>query len=630
MIVATDVGGTFTDYVLFSDGKLQAFKALTTKPPSRGIIEQLGNSQISEFSHGTTVAVNAILERKGEHVTFFTTKGFKDLVHIGRQARTNVYSFKCDRPKIPVGQIVEINERMGQDGMVITPLSTDDLELNAQESSKHGKTAVIGLINSYSNPENEITAKEILTKYYKTVITSHDIRREIREYDRFSTAIMEGYTLPIVQNYLKALKPLSNQFYIMQSNGGKTNPENIRAVNMIMSGPAGGVAATQALCARLKIDNAIAYDMGGTSVDVSAILNGVPVYTDIMTISDIPIKTLAIDIESIGAGGGSIAWVDDGGALKVGPQSAGSNPGPACYNQGGNEFTVSDANLILGVLGGKISELELNGGKAIEAGKQLCHLLNMDIMELCQGVIRIVNNNMVSALKRISIGKGYDPRNFTLVSFGGAGPMHCCAIANIVGIKKIVIPPFAGAFSALGILSAPVRFDYIRTILIPVDEALQMIPEVVQEFKSDLHKKLGDKYPDPFSQVSMDIRYIGQGHEINIELGDNVVSAFHNRHEQLFGYKMPDNPIEVVNVKMVGEVPGKDMPISKYKKGEPQIKDKRDVYPEKNVSVYNKDFFGGIVEGPCIIEENTTTVFVASDWTAELDEFGILHLEYGV
>ncbi|MCK5559744.1 MAG: hydantoinase/oxoprolinase family protein, partial [Thermoplasmata archaeon] len=443
----------------------------------------------------------------------------------------------------------------------------------------------------------EIVAETVLSNYFTKVVSSHSVRREIREYERFCTALIEGYCLPVVSNYMNNLNPLTPEFYIMQSNGGRSHIEHLWAVNMIKSGPAGGVAATQALSKTLGISNAIAYDMGGTSADVSAIVDGAPIYTDTIRITGLPIKTLAIDIESIGAGGGSVAWVDDGGALKVGPQSAGAHPGPACYYQGGKEFTVSDANLINGVLGKNISKIELHGDKALAAGKPLCQTLDMDIMQLSSGMLQIVNNNMVSALKKISIGKGYDPRTFALVAFGGAGPMHACAIAEAIGIKRVIIPSMAGAFSAVGILTAPVRFDYVRTILLPLESAMERVSMISKEFQGDLSEKLKVRDNSAISYVSLDLRYSGQGHEINIPISDNIAAAFQARHETLFGFTMVDNPIEVVNVKMVAEVPANELPPNKFSQSSPKVRDSRNVNSEKNVGVYNRDFHDSSIEG---------------------------------
>ena len=628
MRVSTDVGGTFTDYVFFENNKINAFKTLTTKDPSKGILKEIGEKNISEFSHGTTAAVNAVIEKKGAPVIFFTTKGFKDIVNIGRQTRKNIYSFICETPKIPVKHIVEIEERTLSSGDIIKKLNIDNLKEEAKvKYSGHEPVAVIGFLNSYVNPKNEIQAEKFLSDYFATVIPSYKVRREIREYERFSTAIVDGYISPLINNYLKNLDSISKNFYVMQSNGGKSDIQNLRTINMLMSGPAGGTSACEVLCKKLGLKNAIAFDMGGTSADVSAIVNGSPLYTDTIQVSDIPIKTLAIDIESIGAGGGSIAWIDDGGILKVGPTSSGSIPGPACYNLGGKEFTVSDANLLNGILGSKISEINLIKNKAIKASKSICNSLNIDSKKLSSGVLKIVNNNMVSAIKRISIGRGYDPRDFTLISFGGAGPMHACALADSIGIKHIIIPPFAGVFSAFGIMFASVRFNYIQTILSSIENSENLIQNIINDFHLDLKEKLSNNYENIVCHLSLDLRYKGQGHQINVPLTDDFESIFHKKHHSLFGFNMKSIPIEVVNIKMVAEMPSLQFNMEKKLKKIPKKRDVREVGSLGEVNIYFRDFYNSEIEGPCIIEEKTTTTLVDKNWKVYLDYYDIMHLE---
>lgn len=628
MKVSTDVGGTFTDYIIQENGRIKAYKTLTTKDASTGILKEVGVKKISEFSHGTTAAVNAVIERRGAPVIFFTTKGFKDIINIGRQTRKQVYSFICEKPQIPVKHIIEIEERTLSNGEIVKKLDIEKLKNEAKvKYSGHESVAVVGFLNSYINPQNEIQAEKILSEYFSTVISSYKVRREIREFERFITAIIDGYISPLLNNYLKHLDSISKNFYIMQSNGGKSHLQNLKAVNMLMSGPAGGMSACEVICRKLGLKNAIAFDMGGTSADVSAIVNGSPLYTDTIYVSDIPIKTLAIDIESIGAGGGSIAWIDDGGILKVGPISSGSIPGPACYNLGGNEFTVSDANLLNGILGRKISNITLNKSKAMEVANHFCNSLNLDSMQLSSGVLKIVNNNMVSAIKRISIGRGYDPRDFSLISFGGAGPMHACALADSIGIKQIIIPPFAGAFSAFGIMFAAVRFNYIQTILSSVEESVNLIPDIINDFHLDLKKKLLENYENVIYHISLDLRYKGQGHQIEVPLTDDLESTFHKKHQSLFGFNMISNPIEVVNIKMVAELPSQEFIMEKKSKKLPKLRDQRTLGSLGDVNIYYRDFYESIIDGPCIIEEKTTTTFVDNDWRVYLDCNDIMHLE---
>jgi N-methylhydantoinase A len=314
--------------------------------------------------------------------------------------------------------------------------------------------------------------------------------------------------------------------------------------------------------------------------------------------------------------------------LKVGPQSAGSNPGPACYDRAGNDFTVSDANLLLGVLGESISGINLDTELAKKAGHRICRVLNKNTLQLSQGVISIVNNNMVSALKNYSLSRGYDPRTFTLIAFGGAGPMHACALAEALGINKIVIPAQAGAFSALGILNAPERFDYVRTMLKPLDEAQDLIPMVIQDFNNDLKDKLGDEFQKATTYPSLDIRYYGQGHEINVAFSEEIESRFNEKHRSIFGFNVPENPLEVVNVKLVAELSAEKINLPKYANSTPEIHNIREVSNYGQIEVYLKDFYGYSVKGPCIVMDSTTTILVKKCWQAELDLNGILHLEY--
>ena len=627
MRASTDVGGTFTDYVLLQDGKLKAFKTLTTPEPSTGILRELEGLELEAFSHGTTVAVNAIIQRKGVETVLFTTKGFRDVVHVGRQSRTELYSFLSPKPQLPLTRIEEVEERTLADGSVEGEPDTEKLLELARPHAQDCEAAVVCFLNSYVNPHNELKAARALEGLFPTVVASHQVRREIREYERFSTAVMEGYTAPLVHDYIEKLKLLSTDFSVMQSNGGKVWPEYMKVVNMVMSGPAGGVAATEALCRRLGIENAIAYDMGGTSADISALVDGRPLYTDTVEVTGIPLKTLAIDIESIGAGGGSIAWLDDGGSLKVGPGSAGSVPGPACYGQGGKDFTVSDANLLAGVLGERVSTVALSSALAEKAARPLCAKLGMTPVQLAEGVIRVVDSNMTAATRKVSVGRGYDPRNFALVSFGGAGPMHSCAIASALGMKQIVIPPMAGAFSALGIMFAPVRFDYLRTLLKPLDAALELIPGVVEEFYNDLRGKLGDKHTRAQGLVSLDMRYQGQGHQLEIPLTGEPSAAFHKRHGELFGFTLEDSGMEVVNVKMVAELPGQELPLASFPHRQAQTTGSRTLQPYGKVPVYLRNFHGSEVSGPCIIQDETTTVRVDEGWQARLDNNDVLFLE---
>ena len=618
MIVSVDIGGTFTDYIMYHHGKIKTYKKLTTRNPEDGIRRELKNKKIEEFYHGSTIAVNAILERRGEKVILVTTKGFGTLYKIGRQNRREIYSFTPQREKIPVYDFIEVDERVLSNGKIEREL--DEKELEEKIKRKKGSSCAILFINSYANPENEIKAKKILKKYCNYVVASYEVRREIREYERLSTTVIESYIYPLLKSYFGRIKEVGRKIYVMQSNGGKIEERYVKGINTIMSGPAGGVAAGEFLSRIFNEGNMLTYDMGGTSADIGMIVDGNPLYTSTIYVDGIPIKATSMDIISIGSGGGSIAWIDDGFSLRVGPRSAGSKPGPACYSLGGKEFTVTDADLLLGILGEEISGIKLDKKMAVRAAGKFLDKLNLDIEEFTRGVIKIVNNNMAMALKKISIEKGYDPRNFTLLAFGGAGPMHACSLAEEVGIKKIIIPPMAGTFSSLGILLSPLRYDYTKTILKNIEDSAEYINEAIEEFEKDVKKKLRNYR----IHVSLDMRYRGQGHELNVPLSEYIKEDFRKIHEKIFGFSM-DEMIEVVNINLVATSIERDIKLPKVEMGENRIKGRRTYNFERKIPVYSISNFRECSN--CIIEADTHTVFVKEGWNARINEFGAIIME---
>ncbi len=617
MIVSTDIGGTFTDYIVLEKGRLRAYKKLTTENVADGIKRELRG--VDEFHHGSTVGINALLERKGVRVALITTRGFGTLHRIGRQSRLNLYSFLPRREHLPVHRVIEVEERVSARGEVLKEL--DDRELATKLEDCDCDAAAIVFINSYVNPENEIKAKDIASRYFEYVFTSHEVRREIREYEREATTVIEAYIYPIVERYLRELSGIGREFYVMQSNGGKLMPRYLKGINTLMSGPAGGVAASEYLGKLMGIENILTYDMGGTSADMGLVVDGSPVYASTIYVDAIPIRVTSIEILSIGAGGGSVAWLDDAKSLKVGPRSAGSLPGPACYGKGGKEFTVTDANLMLGVLGERISEIRLHRELAEKAAEALGRELNLSTPEIAEGVIRIVNNNMALAMKKISLSRGYDPRNFTLFSFGGAGPMHACSLAHEVGIRRIVVPPMAGAFSSLGILLAPVRYDSKITILKKLDRGMELIPELVMEFRKKADEILGDYE----LSVSLEMRYSGQGHELTVPLTENLRKEFEELHRRVFGFTM-DEEIEIVNVSFVA-TKRREIKLPKMKAGENRIKEKRVYRFSEKIPVYPERNFREC-EGPCIVEASTTTILVEEGWSARMNEWGAIVMEW--
>ncbi len=617
MIVSTDVGGTFIDFVVIENGKLLAYKKLRGKEIKRDIEEELG--PVKEFHHGTTVGINALLERKGEKVTLVTTKGFGTLYRIGRQRRLNLYSLTPRREKLPVEQVLEIEERTLHTGEILKPL--DEERLRDVMEQINGKSVCVVLLNSYANPANEIRAKEILKERFQNVFISSEVRREIREYERLSTTVVEAYINPVVKDYLLSLSHLGNNFYVMQSNGGKNTIERIKGIATLMSGPAGGLAAAEYFSHLLSIPNIITYDMGGTSADVGGIVKGHPLYTSQIEVDGMPIRVTSMDIISIGAGGGSIAWLDDGLRLHVGPKSAGAVPGPACYARGGKNFTVTDANLLLGILGRGISGVLLKKDFAISAGKKIAQEINLDVEELAEGVRRIVNTNMSAAIKKISIGKGYDPRNFVLVAYGGAGPMHATSLAKEVGIRKVLVSPMPGAFSSLGVLLSPIRYDYTKTFYMKYEDAMPLIEKELRKFEMQV-KSMMKNYE---IRVNLQMRYRGQGHEIEVPLREDSKTLFEKLHRELYNFTM-DDEVYVINAIFVATM-HRNIPIPRVKIKENCVKEWRTYKFENKIPVYDTSHFRECT-GPCIIEEKTSTVLVEEGWKARMGKFGEILMEW--
>ncbi len=483
-----------------------------------------------------------------------------------------------------------------------------------------GESVAVLFLNSYANDENEREIKKIVKKKFENVFISSEVRREIREYERLATTVVEAYIYPVIKGYLSSLKDMGREAYVMQSNGGKSSFKLVKGVNTLMSGPAGGIAASEFFSQILGEKNVITYDMGGTSADIGAIVNGKPLYTNQIDVQGIPIRVTSMDILSIGAGGGSVAWVDDGLRLRVGPVSAGAVPGPACYGRGGEKFTVTDANLLLGVLGEEISGVKLKKELAVRAGKKIGEKIGMSVEELAEGVRRIVNNNMAMVIKKISISRGYDPRDFVLFAYGGAGPMHACAIAREVGIRKIVVPPMPGAFSSFGILLAPVRYDYTETIYKKYEEALPQVDEVRKKFEREIKEKMKNYE----IHIALRMRYRGQGHEIEIPYDENAREKFEAKHEELYGFKMNDD-VYVIDAIFIATMK-RELKLPRFFGKSKEIKGMREYMFSGRIPVYTIEHFDEC-EGPCIVESETATILIESGWRGEIGNCGEIKME---
>lgn len=642
-----DVGGTFTDFVVLHDGAVQIHKRPSTPHnQAEGIVAGLGEAQLDLTSltlvHGSTVATNALLERKGGRAALLTTQGFTDVLEIGRQNRPLLYSF--DQPKaspiIPRQWRFAVPERLDWQGQVITPLDEDAVRQAAEKLVEQGiESLAIAFLFSFVNPTHEQRAAEIVRSLAPEIFLSisSEILPEYREFERVATTAMNAYVQPPVARYLRSLSHQlpSAPLHIMQSSGGVIGIEQAadQAARLALSGPAGGVVGAFHVARQAdgEAPQIITFDMGGTSTDV-ALCDGKIGFTNESTIADLPLRLPAVDIHTVGAGGGSIAWIDEGGALCVGPHSAGAVPGPACYGRGGTQTTVSDANLVLGrldptrFLGGQATLDETAAQRAVEA---IATPLNLSIEAAAQGIVRVANAAMERALRRVSVERGHDPRRFTLVPFGGAGPLHACELAQSLGICEILIPLYPGALSALGMLLADEVHDTARSILQPLDELIKA-PQALQSLSE------GE------GQNALDLRYRGQSYEITIPLSQPVSAealhetgeAFHLEHEKRYGHARREQPVEAVTLRRRMSRPGalRTLPKPNLPNGEPSLCDEKFVWFEGDTPLPTPCFQRGDLplhfeqNGPLLIFQFDTTIVVAPHWKLRVDEWGNLRL----
>jgi N-methylhydantoinase A len=530
-VLGVDVGGTFTDAVFLADGRVATAKVPTEARQEDSVLaaaRAVGASGVERFTHGTTIATNALLERKGARTAFVATAGFEHLLHLRRQARAHLYRL-CEphpEPLVPLDACFGVRERIGRDG-VLEPLDLDSIpDLDAE-------AVAVCLLFSFRDASHErAVAAEIRRRLPDAhVVASHEVAPEFREYERASTTAVDAYLGPVVSRYLRSLaarcpgaglpEPL-----VMRSSGGVAElAEAARHPAIaLVSGPAAGVVGAARICALSGIRDAISLDMGGTSTDVCLIADGAAERASERHVGGLPLRLPTIDLHTVGAGGGSIVWRDEGGAVRVGPRSAGADPGPACYGRGGEEPTVTDANLLLGRLPGRLAGgLELD----VEAAERA--LMSFDPAD----VVEVVNAEMLRALRVVSVERGHDPRDFALVAFGGAGPLHACELADELGIRTVLVPAAAGVLSALGLAVGDERRDRVRSYLCRLDEA--------GELPSD---------------GEADLRYVGQSFELTVPIEPELAQAFHRAHEARYGYADPTRPIELVAVRTADVRPG--------------------------------------------------------------------------
>lgn len=674
--LAIDIGGTFTDLVALDEatGEITLEKALTTPDNfADGVIHAIRMSGldpkvVTQFVHGTTVVVNALTERQGAKVALVTTRGFRDVLEIQRGNRTDMYNMFYEKPKpfVPRRYRFEVSERVSFRGDILIPLSEDEVAEIAERCKREEIEAIaVCFVHAYANQAHEMRTGEIIERVCPdiAVTLSHEITQEWREYERTNTTVMNAYVKPATTRYLSTLDRelsamgLVGPKYAMQSNGGTTTFAQAQRVpiHLVESGPVGGVIGAGVLAEATGDKSIISFDMGGTTAKVSLIDHGqIKIDTAYhleksTTWAGYPVLIPVVDIVEVGAGGGSIAWIDAGGALNVGPLSAGADPGPACYDLGGTEPTVTDANLLTGRLSADYflgGQMKLNSAKAEAAVRKIAEPFGLSITDAALGIIRLTNANMQAALERVSIERGYDPRDFTLVASGGAGGLHGATLARELKLRKVIVPQAPGQFSAWGMLMTNLRHDFIRTHVSDCDAAnLDEIRSIFVELDREATEQfVAEEFPQDRVWIErfLDLRYRGQEHTVRAPIRadelegsqlESVIARFHDLHEQAYSFRQ-DDPVEIVNFHVVGwgRVDKPDFVPRTIAGADIEAADKgtRPVVFERERTVESRVFERGLlptgatIEGPAVIEEPACTTIVCPLQRVTVDEFGNL------
>lgn len=679
MRVATDIGGTFTDLVHLDPktGAVGVTKVPTTPANfATGVVASLRKAAFdlpdtTFFVHGSTIIINALTERKGAKTALITTKGFRDVLEIGRANRPDLYNLYYIKPKpfVPRYLRLEVRGRMNFKGEELEPLNEADVRQAVELCQKEGVAAIaVCLLHSYANASHEVRCRQLLRELAPDipVTASYEITQEWREYERSNTAVLNSYVLPTAQFYLNNLEKslaelgIAKVYHLMQSNGGTATFDRGKQapINAVESGPVAGVIGAAVIGKLIDEPNVISLDVGGTTAKTSLVKNGAPRITTEYKIewragyAGYPILAPTIDIVEIGAGGGSIAWIDEAGALRLGPVSAGADPGPACYGQGGAQPTVTDANVLAGrinpdyFLGG---EIKLAVEKSQQAMQPLADHFNLTLAETALGIIRLADAHMINAIKLVSVRRGHDPRDFVLVAFGGGGAMHAAALARELRVKKVIIPTQPGVFSAWGMLMTDLRQDFVRTFIRRTDQIqATALTEIFAELETQAMHNLAEQgAPEEriFFQRFADMRYKGQEHTVKVPVPGGQLEAtqlqdinelFQQLHQQAYTFRL-EAAIELVNYHLTAfgavekpaltKLSGGPADLEQARKGERPVN-----YDEFGVHaspIYERDLLplNRPIPGPMIIEEPTSTTVVFPDQQVTRDEYGFLHIE---
>jgi N-methylhydantoinase A len=657
--VGVDTGGTFTDFVYKTPEGWKVYKTLSTpENPAQAILEGLrviGDNLPRYIVHGTTVATNTLLERKGAKTAFVTNKGFKDIIEIGRQNRERLYDlhYRREKPLVPRHLRFEVDCRVNSKGQIVKDIDPKEVEGLIETLRREGVEAVaVCFLFSFLNPRQEEFVGKLIREKLKGVYVSvsSEILPEFREFERASTTVVNAYVAPKMARYIQTLKEgisPKDKLVIMQSSGGVISADTVirEPVRTVLSGPAGGVVGAWKIGKLAGFEKLITFDMGGTSTDVS-LIDGKPSFTTETKISGIPIKVPMIEIHTVGAGGGSIVWIDEGGALKVGPQSAGAKPGPICYGRGGKEITVTDANLFLGrlvpdhFLGGK---MKLHTQGVERAFKKLSERLKVEPHRLAEGILEIANTKMEGAIRVISVQRGYNPSEFTLVSFGGAGGMHALFLAQKLGIPRVLIPRNPGLLSAMGMLLADLVRDYSLTVMLPLEEGEGEIYLHLKElFKTLENRAREDMEREGFTQLgkdlfleySLDVRYKGQSYEVNIPFTPRIRESFEGVYKNLYGYTLQGRPLEVVNIRLKAVGIGEKPPLERIPQSDGKLLSRAVIGEQKTffggkeytVKVLDREKLraGDRWDFPSIVVEYSSTTVIPPGYSVTVDPFGNL------
>lgn len=685
LLLGVDIGGTFTDLMLFNPSTKQMHftKVLTTPEDfSKGVIEGIINitklegtstNDIYSVIHGSTIGINTIIERKGVSTGLITTKGFEDILLIGRQTRPRIYDWRIGRPSplVPGNLRKGLHERINHKGEVLIPLNSENvLDIIKLLKKNQVESYAICLLHSYANSSHELMIKKIIAIEDPTayVSVSSELLPEFREYERMSTTVINSYIGPVISKYLRSMdtdlkKKGISQLLIMEADGSLASVENsiIKAVSTIESGPAGGVLAAAYIGKLIGRGKIVSFDMGGTTAKCSIVMDSKPLITTMYEVSPhehgeklvrgsgYPVKTPVIDLVEVGAGGGSIAWIDKGGALRVGPKSAGAAPGPACYGKGGTDFTITDANLVLGridpsyFLGGKM-QLDMHASNKVL--EDFVKEIGLNKLEVAEGILSVANSVMARGIRFVTMERGMDVKDFSLIAFGGAAPVQVIDLAEIVGVKEVIIPPSPGVLSAFGFLVADLAHNYVKTRYSICsktnwEEVEKIFYELEERAKIQLEK---DNVFSADMEItrSIDMRYIGQSHELNVNITgikdiDESLNRFHEAHERHYGYSMPWEEVALVTYRVVAkgirtkpEVKLKEQIIDgnkKARKGERLVHFKDKGWMK--CDVFDREILppGCTVHGPCIIEEWDTTTIVNDGYCGRIDQYGNIILK---